>query len=73
MGLDELLDIDEIQVPGATGELQRTFEVSFTTEQTSGSKTIQIPADEFTPDVARQRASEEAEEIDAAFVTPSEE
>jgi len=73
MGLADILDITETQVPNAQGELQRTFRVSFTTEETSGAKTIQIPADEFTPDRAREQAEQEAEAIDAALTNPAEE
>lgn len=67
MGLNEVIDITETQQPGPTGELQRVFRVTFTTDETSGSKTVDIPEEDFSPDVARQRAQERAEEIDAAF------
>jgi hypothetical protein len=73
MGLNEILDIQETQVPGPQGNLETTFRVVFTTEQASGSFTVDIPAEDFTPEVARQQASERADEIDAAFTTPDEE
>lgn len=71
MGLAEIIDIVEVRQPGPTGELQTVFRVTFTTERTSGSFTVEIPADEFAPDVARQRAQERAQEIDAAFTESS--
>lgn len=73
MGLDEILDITETQEPGPQGELRRVFVVSFTTEQTSGSKTVRIPAADFSPELARERAQQRAEEIDAAFAPATEE
>jgi len=73
MGLSEILDITETQQPNEQGELERVFQVSFLTEETSGEKTIDIPESEFSPDVARQRASEKAQEIDAAFQPAAEE
>lgn len=73
MGLNEVIDVDETQQPNAQGELERVFRVTFTTEQTSGAKTVDIPADDFSPEQARQRAAERAEEIDATFASPDEE
>jgi hypothetical protein len=67
MGLAEIIDIEETQTVLDTGELGTEFIVRFTTEETSGSKTVRIPEEEFGPDVARQRARERAKEIDAAF------
>lgn len=67
MGLSEIVDITQTQAPDETGELETVFEVSFLTEATSGLKTVEVTEDEFTPEVARQRAEERAEELDAAF------
>lgn len=67
MGLQEIVDIRETTSVDAQGGLETVFQVVFTTEETSGSKTIEIPADEFSPDVARQRAQERAEELDQAI------
>jgi hypothetical protein len=69
MGLSEIVDITQTQQPDQTGALQTVFEIEFLTEATSGLKTITVSEDEFTPDVARQRAEERAEEIDAAFTS----
>jgi len=73
MGLNEVIDVQQTQQPNEQGELVRVFRVVFTTEQASGSFDIDIPADEFSPQAARQRAAERAEEIDAAFGQPVEE
>jgi hypothetical protein len=67
MGLSEILDIDETQQVGPQGELQRVYRVTFLTQETSGSKTVDIPAEDFTPELARQRAEQQAAEIDQAF------
>jgi len=68
MGLSEIVDITQTQAPDETGALETVFEVSFLTEATSGLKTVEVTEDEFTPEVARQRAEERAEELDAAFM-----
>jgi len=72
MGLADILNVEETRQPGPTGALEKTFRVTFTTEETSGSKTVDIPEEDFSPEFARQQAAERAEEIDAAF-NPSEE
>lgn len=73
MGLDQILDITETQVPGPQGNLVKQFQVIFTTEATTGSFTVEIPADEFSPDAARAQAEARAEEIDQAFQAETEE
>jgi hypothetical protein len=67
MGLAEIVDITQTQRPSETGELETVFEVEFLTEETSGLKTVTVPEAEFTPEVARARAEERAQELDAAF------
>jgi hypothetical protein len=69
MGLNEVIDVTETQQPGPQGELQQIFQVTFTTERASGSFSIDIPASDFSPESARQRAAERAEEIDATFTS----
>lgn len=73
MGLSEVIDIRETQQPDGRGDLVRTFVVEFLTEETSGPKSIRIPANEFSPELARERASEEAKAIDQAVSPPAEE
>jgi len=67
MGLDQILDIQETQRPNQQGELERTFRVVFSTEETSGTFTEDIPAADFSPQVARDRVRDRAEEIDSTF------
>jgi len=69
MGLSEVIDIRETQQPNNRGELERAFVVEFLTDETSGPKTVTIPEDEFSPEVARQRAAEKAQEIDDVFTS----
>jgi len=67
MGLSEIVDITQTQAPDETGQLVTVFEVEFLTEATSGLKTVTVTEEEFTPEVARQRAQERAAELDEAF------
>jgi len=66
MGLAEITDITETSQVDDTGQLVSAFEVSFLTEETSGRKTVTVLADEFTPELARERAETRAEELDQA-------
>lgn len=67
MALNEIVDIQEISRPDPTGGLERLYRVTFTTEEASGRFEIDITEEDFTPELARERASERADEIDAAF------
>jgi len=67
MALAEILDIATRTVPTPTGDIETVLVVSFLTEATSGTHTIQIPEADFSPQVARQRAEDRAAEIDAAI------
>jgi len=67
MGLNEIVDIQEISRPDPTGGLSRIYRVTFTTDEASGTFEVDIPEDDFTPELARERASARADEIDAAF------
>jgi len=69
MGLEEILDITEQTQPGPQGQLQRVFLVRFSTENTSGAFSVEVPEDEFSPEMARQRAEERAQELDDAFMS----
>jgi hypothetical protein len=66
MGLSEITDIGQSVAIDDQGALQDVFVIRFQTEATSGRKSIEIPASEFTPDVASARAEARAEEIDRA-------
>jgi hypothetical protein len=67
MGLNEIVDIQEISRPDPTGGLTRIYRVTFTTEEASGTFEVDIDEADFSPELARERASERADEIDAAF------
>lgn len=67
MGLNEIVDIQEISRPDDTGGLEQLLRVTFTTDLASGTFEVDIPEDDFTPELARERAEEKAEDIDAAF------
>jgi hypothetical protein len=66
MALREILNIRQVEVTDEVGQLQDAFQVVFLTEQTSGRKSIEIPAADFTPDTARARAEERARQLDTA-------
>jgi len=67
MGLSEIIDIRSTQQTDNTGQLVEVFEVVFQTEETSGTHSIEVPAEDFQPDTARARAEEQAETIDQAI------
>jgi hypothetical protein len=64
MALTEILDITETVTTDNTGQLQDALEVQFLTENTSGIKTVTLPADEFSTDRARAEARDKAEQLD---------
>jgi len=66
MALREILNIRQVETTNEVGQLQDAFQVVFLTEETSGRKTLEIPASDFTPDTARARAEERARQLDAA-------
>lgn len=71
MALEEIVDIisrTEIQDDGTAVQGK---EVSFTTEETSGTHDIFIPDTAFTRQEARTQAEDAAEEIDATIAGPS--
>jgi len=67
MGLADIVDISQTQDVDQTGALETVFDIQFTTEETSGIKTITVTEEEFTPEVARERAAERARELDASI------
>jgi hypothetical protein len=66
MGLREILSISQSVEVTDQGDLRDTFVVKFLTEATSGTKSVTVPASDFSPEVARAAAEERATEIDAA-------
>jgi hypothetical protein len=67
MGLADIVDISQTQDVDQTGALETVFDIQFTTEETSGIKTITVTEEEFSPEVARERAAERARELDASI------
>jgi len=67
MGLADIVDISQTQDVDQTGALQTVFEIQFTTEETSGLKTVSLTEEDFSPELARERAAERARELDASI------
>jgi hypothetical protein len=65
MGLTEIIDIRETVITDTTGQLQDALEVQFLTEGTSGTKSVTLPAADFSPDRARAEARDKAEQLDS--------
>ena len=66
MGLKEITRVREYTDFDADGLIQMMYEVTFTTEKTEGSFTLNIKRKEYTAEVARELAEARAEEIDKA-------
>lgn len=64
MGLKEIIAIRQYIDFDVDGIAFRAYEVKFTTEKTEGRFTVNILADEYTPEKARELASQKADEID---------
>lgn len=67
MALSEILGVRETVKPNQQGGLDDVFVITFSTEATSGTHTIRVPVDDYSPELARERAEERARDIDAAF------
>jgi hypothetical protein len=67
MALEEIVDITSTRQPDGRGGLEEQFRVIFTTEETSGTHFVEVGGEEFTPELARERARARAAEIDEAF------
>ena len=66
MGLKEIRSIRQYTDFDVDGKVFRVYEVTFTTEKTEGEFTLDIPMDEYTAELAREKAEARAEEIDKA-------
>lgn len=64
MGLKEIVAIRQYVDFDVDGKMFRAFEVKFTTEKTAGVFVIDIPVADYTPEKAREMASQKADEID---------
>jgi hypothetical protein len=67
MALNDIVDITSTRQPDGRGGLEEEFRVVFTTDETSGTHFVTVDGDEFTPELARERARARAAEIDEAF------
>ena len=66
MGLKEITRIREYVDFDVDGKMFRAYEVTFTTEKTEGEFTLDIPALDYTAEMAKDMAAERAIEIDKA-------
>lgn len=66
MGLKEILSIRQYIDFDVDGKAFRAYEITFRTEKTEGMFTLDIRADEYTADKAKDMAAERAIEIDKA-------
>lgn len=71
MGLREIVSIRQVTEVTDTGGLEEVVRVDFTTDATSGLRTVSIPAGEATPDRIREAAQRQAQNIDAALTEES--
>ena len=67
MGLKEIQSIRQFTGFDVDGKVVRMYEVTFTTEKTEGEFTLDVKAEEYTPETARKLAAEKAESIDKAI------
>jgi len=67
MGLKEILRIREYVDFDAMGRVVKKYEITFTTAKAPGEFTLDVKAEEYTPEMARKLASEKAEKIDKAI------
>ena len=66
MGLKEILGIRQYIDFDSDGKAFRAYEVKFTTEKTEGTFTLDMRADDYTAEKAREMAKARADEIDKA-------
>ena len=66
MGLKEILSVRQYVDFDVMGRVRNMYEVTYTTEKTLGEFTFAIPVDEYTAELAREKAEARAEEIDKA-------
>ena len=66
MGLKEITRVRQYTDFDPDGKIQMMYEVTFTTEKTPGTFTLNIKRDDYTAEKARELAGARAEEIDKA-------
>lgn len=67
MGLKEITHVRQYTTFTRAGKMVKMYEVTFTTEKTEGEFTMDIPKDEYDPDVVKKQATVKAEAIDSAI------
>ena len=67
MGLKEITAIRQYTDFTVDGKVRMMYEVTYLTEKTEGTFTLDIPCEEYTPESARALAEAEAEKIDAVI------
>ena len=66
MGLKKIKRIRQYTDFNSDGKVVKMYEVTFTTEKTEGEFTLDIPAADYSAEVAKDMAAEQAIEIDKA-------
>ena len=66
MGLKEIRAVRQYTDFDVDGKVVKMYEVTFTTEKTEGEFTLDIRAEEYSAEKARELAEARAEEIDKA-------
>ena len=66
MGLKKITRVREYTDFDADGKVQMMYEVTFTTDKTEGSFTLNIKRDDYAAEKAKELAEDLAEEIDKA-------
>lgn len=66
MGLKEIRSIRQYTDFDVDGKAFRAYEITFRTERTEGEFTLDIKAEDYTAEKARELAEARAEEIDKA-------
>lgn len=67
MGLKAIKGIRQYVDFDADGKVRKMYEVTFTTERSAGSFTLDVPEAEYTAEKARAAAEVRAGEIDRAI------
>lgn len=66
MGLREIRSIRQYIDFDVDGRVRKMYEVTFLTERTEGEFTLDLPAEGYTAEKARELAAARAEEVDKA-------
>jgi len=67
MGLKRIVGIRQYTTFTPAGKILKMYEVKFTTDKTEGEFTLNIPKDEYNPDLVKGLVKVEADKIDEAI------